>query len=324
MLHHIMIRGIERRKIFINDMDREDFLDRLSKLLPETETACYAWVFIPNHAHFLFQTGLAPLATVMRRLLTGYAVSFNRRHKRHGQLFQNRYKSIVCQEDAYFKELVRYIHLNPVRAGIVEGVKEFNRYAYCGHSAVMGKKKTLWQDVDHVLGYFGTTAKSARRAYVNYVKVGIDQGRQDELTGGGLVRSAGGWSEVKELRRQGQDHVMSDERILGDSEFVKSVLSQAEEKYERHYELKRRGYDLDRITERVAEIYGMEPREILCRGKQQRRVRARSLCCFWAVSELGMSLRELAKRLEMSPPAVGFSVERGETIAHENGYRLID
>ncbi len=102
------------------------------------------------------------------------------------------------------------------------------------------------------------------------------------------------------------------------------MLSQAEEKYERHYELKRRGFDLDRITERVAEIYGMDPRKILCRGKQQRRVRARSLCCFWAVSELGMSLRELAKSLEMSPPAVGFSVERGETIVHENGYRLID
>ncbi len=92
VLHHIMIRGIERRKIFINDRDRGDFLDRLAKLLPETQTACYAWVFIQNHAHFLFRTGVSPLATVMRRLLTGYAVSFNRRHKRHGQLFQNRYK----------------------------------------------------------------------------------------------------------------------------------------------------------------------------------------------------------------------------------------
>ncbi len=324
VLHHIMIRGIERRKIFINDRDREDCLDRLAKLLPETGTACYAWVFIPNHAHFLFRTGLVPLTTVMRRLLTGYAVSFNRRHKRHGQLFQNRYKSIVCQEDAYFKELVRYINLNPVRAGIIEDLKELNRYPYCGHSTVMGKKKRPWQDVDYVLGYFGTTAKSARKAYVNYVNVGIGQGRQDELTGEGLVRSAGGWSEVKRLRRQGQDHVMSDERILGDSEFVESVLSEAGEKYERHYELKRRGYDLDRIAERVAEIYGMEPREILCRGKQQQKVKARSLCCFWAVSELGISLRELSKRLEMSPPAVGFSVERGEAIARENGYHLID
>ena len=324
VLHHIMIRGIERRKIFINDQDRDDFLDRLAKLLPETKTDCYAWVFIQNHAHFLFRTGLVPLATVMRRLLTGYAVSFNRRHKRRGQLFQNRYKSIVCQEDVYFKELVRYIHLNPVRAGIVEGIKELNRYPYCGHSTVMGKRKRPWQDVDYVLGYFGTTAKSAKKAYVKYVNAGIGQGRQEELTGGGLVRSAGGWSEVKRLRRQGQDHVMSDERILGDSEFVESVLSQAGEKYERHYELKRLGYDLDRIAERVSEIYGMEPDEILRRGKQQRKVNARSLCCFWAVSELGMSLRELSRRLEMSPPAVGFSVERGEVIARKNEYHLID
>ena len=94
VLHHIMVRGIERREIFKNDEDRKDFLDRLAKLLPMTETSCYAWVFMPNHAHFLFRTGLAALSAVMRRLLTGYAVGFNRRHKRRGQLFQNRYKSV--------------------------------------------------------------------------------------------------------------------------------------------------------------------------------------------------------------------------------------
>ncbi len=157
-------------------------------------------------------------------------MNFNRRHKRHGHLFQNCYKSIVCQEVAYLKELVRYIHLNPVRAGIVQGLKELNKYPYCGHSTVIGRKKRPWQDVDYVLGYFGATTKSERIAYRNYVKAGIGQSRRDELTGGGLVRGAGGWSEVKEPRRQGQDHVMSDERILGDSKFVESVLSQAEEK----------------------------------------------------------------------------------------------
>jgi putative transposase len=324
VLHHIMIRGIERRKIFRNDKDREDMLERLAKLLPDTQTACYAWVFMDNHAHFLFRTGTSPLASVMRSLLTGYVVSFNRRHKRSGQLFQNRYKSIVCQEDAYLKELVRYIHLNPVRAGVVEDLKALNSYPYCGHSAVVGKRKRPWQDVDYVLGYFGKTTKGSRKAYMEYVAVGITQGRREDLTGGGLVRSAGGWSEVKELRRQGQDHVMSDERILGDSTFVESVLMQAAERYDRRYELKRRGVDLDAIIERVAGIYGMEPREILSRGKQQRRVRARSLCCFWAVRELGMSLRELARGLKLSPQAVGFSVERGEAIAHENRYRLLD
>ena len=88
--------------------------------------------------------------------------------------------------------------------------------------------------------------------------------------------------------------------------------------------MKRHGYDLDRIAKRVAEIYGVEPRGIFFKGKQQRKVKARSLFCFWAVSELGMSLRELAMRLEMSSPGVGFSVERGETIARENGLQLIE
>jgi len=87
--------------------------------------------------------------------------------------------------------------------------------------------------------------------------------------------------------------------------------------------LKRQGYDLDRIAERVAEIYGMETREIMSRGKQPRKVKARSLLCFWAVSELGMSIREATKRLEMSPPGVGFPLKRGQAIAHENEYHLI-
>jgi putative transposase len=324
VLHHIIIRGIERRKIFLTYEDREDFVERLAKLLPETKTVCYAWVFIPNHAHFLFRTGLVPLATLMRRLLTGYAVSFNRRHNRHGQLFQNRYKSIVCQEDVYLKELVGYIHLNPVRAGIVSGLKELNEYPYCGHSVLIGRKKRPWQDVDYVLSYFHTTVPRARKAYLAYVEAGIQQGQRNELTGGGLIRSLGGWSEVKRLRLENQAHVMSDERILGDSEFVDSVLSRANERYERRYELKRRGYDLDRIAKRVAEICGMEKLEVFSRGRQQRKVRARSLLCFWAVREAGMSLRELAGRLEMSAPGVGFAVERGEAIAHENGYKLIE
>jgi len=324
VLHHIMIRGIERRKIFRNNRDREDFLERLLKLLPQTETACYAWVLIPNHAHFLFRTGLSPLSSIMRRLLTGYAVSFNLRYKRHGQLFQNRYKSIVCQEDAYLKELVRYIHLNPVRAGIVPGIKELNKYPYCGHSALMGKKDRPWQDVAYVLGHFGRTAVQAKKAYLNFMEEGLSQGRRKDLTGGGLIRSVGGWTEVNELKRLGYKHVMSDERILGDSEFVDNLLSQADEAYERRYELKRLGYDLDRITKRVAEIYNIDPREVLSKGKQKLKVETRSLFCFWAVKELGMSLRELSRKLEMSPPAVGYSVERGEAIAREKGYLLIE
>ena len=119
LLHHVIIRGIERRKIFDDDQDRNNFIDRLSVLLSETRTQGYAWAFMSNHAHFLFRSGPSDISALMRRLLTGYAVSYNRRHRRHGQLFQNRYKSIICEKDAHFKELVRYIHLNPLRVKIV-------------------------------------------------------------------------------------------------------------------------------------------------------------------------------------------------------------
>ena len=187
-----MIRGIERRKIFLNRMDHEDFLDRLAILLPETKTACYAWALLHNHAHFPFRTGAVPLARLMRRLLIGYAVSFNLWHKRHGHLFQNRYKSIICQEDAYLRELVRYIHLNPVRAGIVVDVEELRGYSYSGHSALMGKRKRQWQDVDFVLRHFGESVRKAKNIYESYVKEGVEHGRRGELTGGGLIRSLGG------------------------------------------------------------------------------------------------------------------------------------
>lgn len=124
VLHHVMGRGIERKKIFLRDIDRNDFLARLSELAQAGAMEIYAWALMPNHFHILCKTKDMPLASCMRRVLTGYVVNFNKRHRRYGHLFQNRYKSIVCQEDAYLKELVRYIHLNPLRAGLVKDLKE--------------------------------------------------------------------------------------------------------------------------------------------------------------------------------------------------------
>ena len=192
LLHHIMIRGIERRRIFNDDKDRENFIERLSILLPETQSQCYAWALMTNHAHLLIRSGPSGISNLMRRLLTGYAVSYNRRHKRHGQLFQNRYKSVICQEDAYLLELVRYIHLNPLRAKLVDNLEQLNDYPYSGHSALMGKRKRQWQEHEYVLGFFGRRVGEARKMYACYVKEGIALGRRPELVGGGLIRSLGG------------------------------------------------------------------------------------------------------------------------------------
>lgn len=322
VLHHVTIRGIRSRSIFKDDRDRENFLERLGKLLQETRTACYAWALLPDHAHLLLRTGSVPLATVMRRLLTGYVVSFNHRHRRHGELLQDRYKSVVCQKNPYLKELVRYIHLNPLRRGITLSLAKLSVDACSGHSAILGNKKRPWQDVGFVLHSFGKSAGHARRSYLTYLKAGIGQGRRDDLTGGGLIRSPGSRTEIKRIRSKGNRHVKGDERILGDSKFVDTVLAKAKERRSHQKELRRRGYDLKRVADRVARVLGSDVKQIYAVGRQQDKVKARDLYCFWAVRELGVSLTDLARRLGMSPPGVGYAVRRGEAIAQKKRYRL--
>jgi len=257
----------------------------------------------------------------MRRLLTRYAVTFNRRHRRRGHLFQNRYKSILCQEDPYLFELVRYIHLNPLRANIVTTLKELDRYGYCGHSILMGRGENNWQDIDTVLSLFGRRVSSARKQYHVFIEKGIALGKRPELIGGGLVRSSGGWKALKSLHKLGI-HLKGDERILGSSDFVESVLERQDERFERRYQLQAQGYDFDKVVDRVAKLFRMRPEEIVSPGKQPGRVRARSLVCYWAVKELGMNGTAVARLLGIIQSSVSRAVRRGERLALDNGYSL--
>ncbi len=318
-LHHIIVRGIERRKIFRDDQDRYNFLDRLGQILENSETTCYSWALIPNHFHLLLRTGKDPVATVMRRLLTGHAIYFNRRYKRHGHLFQNRYKSILCQEDAYFLELIRYIHLNPLRAKLVNDMNHLENYSFSGHSVIMGKQQRLWQDYKATLSYFGKRISSSRSKYKLYVAKGIDQGKRADLVGGGLIRSTGGWTAVKAMQKA-KIHIKSDERILGDSDFVDQILSKANETLERKYALQSKGVDLKRLAEKVAGLMQMPVEDIWLEGRYKKLVIARSLLCFWAVRELRLSMSSLARKFNISTVAVSKSVKRGEDIAKESGY----
>ena len=320
-LHHLIVRGIERKRIFRDDRDRDDFLNRLGNIFLETATPCYGWALLPNHVHLLMRTGRVPIATVMRRLLTGYAVTYNLRHGRHGPLFQNRYKSILCEEDLYLLELVRYIHLNPLRAKLVEGLAGLEGYRYCGHGAVLGKREIAWQDVDSVLGYFGRVRGLARKQYREYVTQGKEMGQRPDLIGGGLIRSLGGWARVKELRRGGE-RLKADERILGRGPFVEEALKISGEEYERRERLKACGYDLDRLAQKVGESLGIAPQQIWIRGKYEGAVEGRSLFCYWAVRELGVKTTELARRFGLTQAAVSISVKRGERIAREKGLNV--
>ena len=122
-LHHIMVRGINKGNIFDDDEDKSRFLERLGQNVLEGKCFVYAWVLMDNHVHILFESGKSGISAVMRKQLTWYAQYYNRRHNRSGHLFENRYKSILCDEDTYLLALVRYIHLNPLRAKLVRTIE---------------------------------------------------------------------------------------------------------------------------------------------------------------------------------------------------------
>ena len=315
-LHHIMIRGIERKPIFKDRYDRKAFLNRLGDVLLDTSTSCYAWVLMSNHIHLLLRTGLDPIATVMRRLLTGYAQQFNRRHERHGHLFQNRYKSILCEEEPYLLQLIRYIHLNPIRAGIVKDLRGLNPYPYSGHAVLMGRQKRPWQDREYVLGYFGSKEKEAVRAYRAFVSEGIKEGHRPDLVGGGLIRSIGGWAAVKDLLSQGM-RVKGDERILGSSEFVKYVLRECEEHFERCTLLRSKGVEVNNLLENIARYFDVDVDDIKGASRVANVSKAGAVFCYLSVRRLGESCVSIAKLLGLTQSAVSKAVVRGKTLSSD-------
>ncbi len=302
-LHHVIGRGIEGSTIFRARGDREDFLGRLAKLCEAKALNVYAWALLDAHFHILLRSGNQSLSHSMRKLLTGYVVNFNRRHKRYGHLFQNRYKSILCEEDPYLLELTRYIHLNPLRAGIVKNLKELRSYAWSGHSAIMGKQRREWQDVGVVLGYFGRSKKRAIAGYESYVREGIEKGRRPELVGGGLIRSLRGWSEVLSLRRRGE-RTASDERILGSREFMDQVLSETEERTKETLRWRGRVPDLQSLLSKISKEKRIKEQEV--RGRDQRRsvVMVRKVFSQMAVNRLGYSGAAVARFLGVTTSLV--------------------
>ena len=268
--------------------------------------------------------------------MTGYAVTFNKRHKRSGHLFQNRYKSIVCEEDPYLLELIRYIHLNPLRAKLVKDLKELDRYPWTGHSAILDRrtnplipeppnqpgrpvspkrpdkpvKSLAEKTVEDVLKHFGETFKVARRRYRQFVKNGADQGKRPELQGGGLVRSAGG-NKAGLLGRNKEEREKGDERILGSGTFVEKILGGSNEIHEMRV---RNRISLDELILKVAMDVDIDM-QMLKSSKRSRKVsHARAVISYLAVNQLGCSASEVARKLRISGMGVGKCVDRGEKI----------
>lgn len=309
-LHHIMVRGINKSNLFSGDKDKRRFLERLGELIVEGQCAIYAWALMDNHVHLLFRSGRHSISDVMRRLLTWYAQYYNRQHHRSGHLFENRYKSILCDEDTYLLALVRYIHLNPVRAKIISKLEGLDRYPWTGHRLIMDKKIVPWMDTEFVLARFGEKRRKALNEYRRFMAAGMELGRVPELTGGGLIRSLGGWSQVLSQRRKGQQ-LETDERILGSGDFVNAVLKESEERQLRQIKLRRDGMTIQQI---VLEECGSNISVAELRNGSRRRdvSAARMIIARRCKDELGMSAAEIARHLGVNTSSITRALVRIE------------
>jgi putative transposase len=321
-LHHIMVRGLNRIKIFKTDKDREAFLERLGIVLEKTNQQCQAFALMPNHAHLLITSGETGISTMMQGLLTRYASYFNRQHRRSGKLFTNRFKSILCDRDDYQLQLVRYIHLNPLRAKLVRDMDGLDRHLWTGHSIYMGRRQGEWLETDEILGMFGRRRKEARVKYRAFVEEGIAEGHRADLSGGGMIRSAGGyWEAVKSMAR-GEKRELSDERILGGGAFVEAVLHDSQIREVQQSKLERDGWTMARVLDRAAEVVGLAPEDLMVRGRSNARSQGRALACKWMNNELGVSQVRIADYLGISRPSVTNLIGKGRAVALELEVKL--
>jgi len=295
-LHHVILRGMERGRIVTDHEDCAMFLARVGAVALATGTPLYAWALLPNHAHLLLRSGAQGLPRFMRRVLTGYALAYNRRHQRVGHLFQNRYKSIVVEEDAYFRELMRYIHLNPLRARRVADLPHLDRYPWCGHRGLLRRKTPPWQDRASVLAWFGRTERA---------------GRRPELVGGGLLRSLGGWAAVRAVRQRA-DRVRADERILGSGAFVARMLAAGDARQQTQHARAHRLRQAQALLRRRCRRAQVGVEELRLGSRRRRVARVRAALAVHLVTRLGLSLAEAARQLGISTSGVAKAVARAE------------
>jgi putative transposase len=294
-IHHVMARGIDGKDIFKDDEDRQKFLDIFGSVLKKLKCRCYAWALLPNHYHLLLRPSDSGLGILMRRLNTSYARYYNTKYKRRGYLFQDRYKSIATQEMFYFKELIRYIHLNPVRAGLVRSIKKLREYSWCGHCDVIGQSRFTWFQKEEVLRRFDKIRQNAVCEYLSFL--GSDENSESILKSG-----------------SGRQKEPGDERVVGDPEFVRKALNnEVDLKNDRRY-LKGKGISIETVATVVAKRFKAQGTFMELSGRDNDRSHARDVTAYFSRHRLGETLNEISRCFGVTPSAVSYMIERGARI----------
>ena len=303
--HHVIIRGIAGCRIFLSDEDRLDFLRRLEGLLPEGHWRCFAWALMPNHVHLVLKSTQGGLSRLMARLNTGYARGFNLRHHRSGYLFQNRFKSRLVEDDADLMGLVVYTHRNPLAAGLVDSLEALERYPWCGHSALVGRRAPLaFESIGASLSLFAEDESEARHCVQEWMS-GLGSGSTSTVRPDGVHR--------KEIL---VCSLPAEQELSSSNEFLDP---------EKHIELDTGGNAPLRIAElirKASSMFGV-PIEELCSPCQRRAAaQARAAVAHLAVEQLGLPGRVVAGALRVSPSAVSHALRRGRLVVESERIRI--
>lgn len=243
-LYHVIVRGNQQQALFSGDADRMAYLELLNRYKKKCGFILYAYVLMNNHVHLLVETPEAPISKIMQMLNFTYAQYFNRKYGKVGHLFQGRYKSFLCDRDQYLLSLVRYIHLNPVRAKIA---KEPHVYRWSSHEEYMGKNGGM-VDVDRVLRLFSENKALARQLYSRFVNGALREGRDE--------------SYYKGIEQQ----------ILGDEKFIEKVA-----KAVGRTEKPIRRLSIETLFKEVERLTGVKREEIITRSRSAQALFARGL-----------------------------------------------
>jgi hypothetical protein len=231
-------------------------------------------------------------------------------------LFQNRYKDIICEDEPYFLELVRYIHLNPVRAGIIRMPEELGVYPWTGHGTLMGLSSNPWQTTTSVLERFGQTLKTARIQYRNFILDGWTGKEDERFEGGGLIRSMGGMAATLTAQREGQRQAY-DQRVLGSGDFVEGVLHRAEAQESERRRM--HSMSIETVQVFIARKLGIQPSELQEKGRSRQTSRGKAMLLYVGVHWLGRRLKELEKIVKISSGTASRALRRGKQWAEDSG-----
>lgn len=293
-LYHVICRGNQGQRIFSDDDDRRRYLELLQETRHRFHFRLYAYVLMDNHVHHLIEVGLNPLSKIMQNILFRYTRYWNRRYRKMGHLFQGRHKAILCDQENYLLELIRYIHLNPVRSRIV---RDPSRYAWSSHGAYVKGDGAGWIAIEEILPRWGRHRAEAVGAYQRFVREGLREGHRKDL------------------------YELVDQRYLGDDAFVKKAARQVkEEEPARAMEI-----SWEEIREGVLKGMRVRAEAVFDRGREREAVRIKRVMA-WVGREVGgLTNQSMAKTLGQDPGALSRGLRKlgAEIEKHKNLQKTI-